>query len=207
MRRTAPSALVLSLVLCLIGGVSIARLRDDGDSAAFWVTTSDGALRMSRQRDLPLQPARPRPTIRVLAAERHQAMLGFGASLTESAAHLIMGLPAAERRRLLDDLFSPSRGIGLSYLRVPVGSSDYVASLPFATFDLARDERAVLPVLLAAKRRNPRTRIMGTPWSAPAAMKDSGSLSGGSLRWDALGTYADYLVDFIGAYARAGVRV
>jgi glucosylceramidase len=162
---------------------------------------------MSRQPDLPLQAARPRPTIRVLAGERHQAMLGFGASLTESAAHLIMRLPAAERRRLLDDLFSPSRGIGLSYLRVPVGSSDYVASLPFAAFDLARDERAVLPVLRAVKRRNPGIRIMGTPWSAPAAMKDSGSLLGGSLRWDALGAYADYLVDFVRAYARAGVRV
>jgi glucosylceramidase len=134
-------------------------------------------------------------------------MLGFGASLTESAAHLIMGLPADERRRLLDDLFSPTHGIGLNYLRVPIGSSDYVASLPFAAFDLARDERAVLPVLRAAKRRNPRIRIMGTPWSAPAATKDNGRLEGGSLRWDALGTYADYLVDFVRAYAHAGVRV
>src|SRR3954447_19306587 len=207
MRRTAPSALVLGVVLCLIGGVSIAQLRDDGASAAFWVTTSDGALRMSRQRDLPLQAARTGVTIRVLAGQRHQAMLGFGASLTESAAQLIMRLPTAERRRLLDDLFSPTRGIALNYLRVPIGSSDYVASLPFAAFDLARDERAVLPVLRAAKRRNPRIRIMGTPWSAPAATKDNGRLEGGSLRWDALGTYADYLVDFVRAYAHAGVRV
>jgi glucosylceramidase len=207
MRRTACWALVVGVVVCFMGALSIARLRDDGDSAALWITTSDGRLRIARQRDLPLQAARPRPTIRVLAGERHQAMLGFGASLTESAAHLIMRLPAAERRRLLDDLFSPTHGIGLSYVRVPVGSSDYVASLPFEAFDLARDERAVLPVLLAAKRRNPRIRIMGTPWSAPAAMKDNGSLLGGSLRWDALGTYADYLVNFVRAYARAGVRV
>src|SRR3954468_5343749 len=207
MRRTASWALVAGVVACFLGGVSIARLRDDGDSAALWITTSDGRLRIARQRDLTLQAARPRPTIRVLAGERHQAMLGFGASLTESAAHLIMGLPAGERRRLLDDLFSPTHGIGLSYLRVPVGSSDYVASLPFAAFDLARDERAVLPVLRAAKRRNPRIRIMGTPWSAPAAMKDSGRLDGGSLRPDALDAYADYLVDFVRAYARAGVRV
>src|SRR4051794_34636862 len=207
MRRSAWWALVLAVAVSLLGGVSIAQLRADGDSARFWVTTSDGVRRMSRQPDLPLQAARPRPTIRVLAAERHQAMLGFGASLTESAANLIMRLPAAERRRLLDDLFSPTHGIGLTYLRVPIGSSDYVASLPFAAFDLARDERAVLPVLRAAKRRNPGIRIMGTPWSAPPAMKDSGRLEGGSLRWDALGTYADYLVGFVRAYASAGVRV
>ena len=48
---------------------------------------------------------------------------------------------------------------------------------------------------------------MATPWSAPAAMKDSGRLEGGSLRWDALEAYADYLVNFAEAYARAGVRV
>src|SRR4051794_39607837 len=207
MRRTASWALVVGAVVCFLGSVSIARLRDDGDSAALWITTSDGRLRIARQRDLPLQAARRRPTIRVLAGERHQAMLGVGASLTESAAYLIMRLPPGERRRLLDDLFSPTHGIGLSYLGVPVGSSDYVASLPFEAFVPARDERAVLPVLLAAKRRNPRIRIMGTPWSAPAAMKDSGSLLGGSLRWDALETYADYLVNFVRAYARAGVRV
>src|SRR3954452_18080075 len=207
MRRTASWALVVGVVVCFMGGVSIARLRDDGDSAALWITTSDGRLRIARQRDLTLQAARPRPTIRVLAGERHQTMLGFGASLTESAAQLIMRLPAAERRRLLDDLFSPTHGIGLTYLRVPIGSSDYVASLPFAAFDLARDERAVLPVLRAAKRRNPGIRIMGTPWSAPPAMKDSGRLEGGSLRWDALEAYADYLVGFVRAYARAGVHV
>ena len=46
---------------------------------------------------------------------------------------------------------------------------------------------------------------MATPWSAPAAMKDSGRLEGGSLRWDALEAYADYLVNFAEAYARAGV--
>src|SRR3954452_11097001 len=207
MRRTASWALVVGVVVCFMGGVSIAQLRDDDDSAALWVTTSDGTLRMARQRDLPLQSARPRPTIRVLAGERHQAMLGFGAPLTESAARLIMRLPTPERRRLLDDLFSPTLGIGLNCLRVPIGSSDYVASLPFAAFELARDERAALPVLRAAKRRNPRIRIMGTPWSAPAATKDNGRLEGGSLRWDALGTYADYLVNFVRAYAHAGVRV
>jgi glucosylceramidase len=207
MGRTAWWVLVIGVVVCLTGAVSIARLRDDRGSAALWITTPDGRLRLARQPDVPLRPARPRPTIRVLVDQRHQAMLGFGASLTESAAHLIMRLPPDRRRRLFDDLFDPMTGIGLNYLRVAVGSSDYVAALPFAAFDRARDERAVLPVLRAAKRRNPQIRVIATPWSAPAAMKDAGRLEGGSLRWDALEAYADYLVEFVGAYERAGVRV
>jgi glucosylceramidase len=205
--RTAWWAPVIGVLVCLAGSVSIARLRDDRGSAALWITTSDGRLRLARQRDVPQQPALPHPTIRILENQRRQAMLGFGASLTESAAELIRSLTAAKRRRLLDDLFLPTSGIGLNYIRVAVGSSDYVASLPFEAFDLARDERAVLPILRAAKRRNPRIRIIATPWSAPSAMKDSRRLEGGSLRQDALDAYADYLVEFVRAYARAGIRV
>jgi glucosylceramidase len=156
---------------------------------------------------VPLKTTNGPATIRVLADRRGQTMLGFGASLTESAAHLIMGLPAEQRGRLLDDLFAPADGIGLNYVRVAIGSSDFVAALPFAEFDVARDEGAVLPILRAAKRRNPELRIMASPWSAPSRMKDSGRLEGGSLRWDALEAYAEYLVEFVRAYARAGVRV
>jgi glucosylceramidase len=177
------------------------------DEVAAWITTSDGHLRLARRLAAPVSTDGRPPTIRVLTHVRHQAMLGFGASLTESSAHLIAGLPASERRRLLDDLFSPKSGIALNYIRVAIGSSDYVASLPFSTFDARRDAREVMPILLEAKRRNPAIRVMATPWSAPAWMKDSGSLEGGSLRWDAMDAYADYLVGFLHAYARAGVRV
>jgi glucosylceramidase len=177
------------------------------DEVGVWVTTSDGHLRLARRLAAPISTDGRPPNIRVLTGERHQAMLGFGASLTESSAHLIAGLPASERRRLLDDLFSPESGIALNYVRVAIGSSDYVASLPFSAFDARRDAREVVPILLEAKRRNPAIRVMATPWTAPAWMKDSGSLEGGSLRWDALDAYADYLAGFLHAYARAGVRV
>jgi glucosylceramidase len=172
-----------------------------------WMTSSDGATRLARAPDIVLGGHEPAATIQVSAHERHQTMLGFGASLTESSAHLVIGLPGGARARLLDDLFSPSRGIGLSYVRIAIGSSDFVASLPFGAYDASRDARAVVPVLHAARRRNPRLRVMATPWSAPAWMKDSGRLEGGSLRADALEAYADYLVGFLHSYARAGIHV
>jgi glucosylceramidase len=172
-----------------------------------WVTSSDGARRLARSPDIALRERPRAATIQVVARDRHQTMLGFGASLTESSADLIMGLPEGERARLLDDLFSPSRGIGLSYVRVAIGSSDFVTSLPFTAYAASRDARTVLPLLRAARRRNPHLRVMATPWSAPASMKDSGRLEGGSLRADALDAYADYLVGFLRSYARAGVRV
>jgi glucosylceramidase len=198
---------LLTALACVACGTAADPHGPGGDDVAGWVTTSDGHLRLARRLAAPISTEGRPPTIRVLARERHQAMLGFGASLTESSAHLITGLPASERRRLLDDLFSPKRGIALNYIRVAIGSSDYVAALPFSAFDARRDAREVMPILLEAKRRNPAIRVMATPWSAPAWMKDSGSLEGGSLRWDAMDAYADYLVGFLRAYASAGVRV
>ncbi len=172
-----------------------------------WVTSSDGAKRLARAPDIMLGGRARAATIQVTPRERHQTMLGMGGSLTESSAHLMLGLPTGERARLLDDLFSPSRGIGLSYVRIAIGSSDFVPSLPFTTHDASRDARAIVPLLREARRRNPHLRVMATPWSAPASMKDSGRLEGGSLRADALEAYADYLVGFVRSYARAGIHV
>src|SRR3954449_5898881 len=78
MRPAAWWALVVGVVACFLGGVSIARLRDDGDSAALWITTSDGRLRIARQRDLPLQAAGARPPRRPSPARAAPAPAATG---------------------------------------------------------------------------------------------------------------------------------
>src|SRR5690349_21848440 len=57
--------------------------------------------------------------------QRYQMVRGFGASLTESSAVVINALPEAIRQQLMQDLFSPEEGIGLSRLRQPIGASDF----------------------------------------------------------------------------------
>jgi hypothetical protein len=60
------------------------------------------------------------------------------------------------------ELFSPTEGIGLNYLRQPIGPTDFVATLPYATyeaagiFDPSHDERSVLPLLRAAAQHQRR---------------------------------------------------
>lgn len=52
---------------------------------------------------------------------------GFGVAMTESSAYLLRNqLPASLREDVIRALFSPSEGIGLSFLRIPIGASDYV---------------------------------------------------------------------------------
>jgi len=186
-----------------------------------WMTTADGALRLNRMADTAFRRGfAPAGNVEVNAAERHQEMTGFGASITEAAARLITGLPADTRARLLDELFNPASGLGLNYLRQPMGGTDFVAALPYYTYDdggspdpglsrfnIDRDRREILPVLRQALAAGAGVRVMGSPWSAPAWMKDSGSLTGGSLRPEYYDAYARYFVRFIQAYADAGVPV
>jgi hypothetical protein len=65
-------------------------------------------------------------TITIDPAVTFQAIEGFGASVTDSSAWLIHEfLNASERQAVLTDLFDPVEGIGLSYLRQPMGASDF----------------------------------------------------------------------------------
>jgi len=68
----------------------------------------------------------PNLTIAVNDAVKYQQIDGFGASLTDSSAWLLWNkLTETQRKEALQMLFSPSKGIGLSVLRQPMGASDF----------------------------------------------------------------------------------
>lgn len=214
------------------GGVGVRRPADGGagPSVGMWLTTADrtsllrpcAALRFRRRSGG--GPDGDRATIAVEPSRTGQSLLGCGASITDSSAALLYRMSAERREEVMRRLFSPAFGIGLSYLRQPVGSSAFVDGPRYYTYDdvpdgetdfgLARfsighDEARILPLLRHARRYNPQLKVMGTPWSAPAWMKTNGSLVGGELI-DAeryYEAYAEYLVRFIAAYERAGVPV
>ena len=152
---------------------------------------------------------------------RFQQMDGFGASLTDSSAWLLSNrLTPAQRTEAMERLFDPERGIGLSYLRQPVGASDFALhdytydDVPPGETDPAMDRFSidhdipyVLPALREALAHNPGLKVMASPWSAPAWMKSSGSLIGGTLNPEAHDAYAEYLLRYVQAYAAQGVTV
>jgi len=148
-------------------------------------------------------------------------MEGFGAAMTESSAWLIWTkLPVAQRDALMRKLFDPVDGIGLSYLRLPMGASDFAlqsytyddmppgqSDAALAHFSIDHDRETILPALQKARSINPALKIMATPWSAPAWMKTSGALNSGRLRPEAYEVYARYFVKFLQAYADAGISI
>jgi hypothetical protein len=68
----------------------------------------------------------PEPTILVNDAKRYQEIDGFGASVTDSSAWLLRNkLSDSQFQKLMERLFDREKGIGLSLLRQPIGSSDF----------------------------------------------------------------------------------
>jgi glucosylceramidase len=190
-----------------------------GSGVQAWVTTPDQAQLLSRQPDVEFGDHGAALTVTVDDRREFQTMAGFGASFTESAAVLVHDrLAAPDREVLMRRLFHREAGIGLSLLRQPMGASDFALAnytyddVPdrdptLAAFSVARDEAAVVPLLLEALRLNPRLTVMATPWSPPAWMKSSRSLIGGTLEPASYEPYARYFVRFVQEYAARGIPV
>ena len=193
-------------------------------AARVWVTSPDRAELM-HDRGTVAFGTRPSGelTITVDPSRTYQSMDGFGASITDSSAAVLYRLDPAAREQAMRSLFDPVRGIGVSALRQPIGSSDFTdephytyddmppgqTDFALAHFSIARDRAQILPLLRRARALNPRLTVIATPWSPPAWMKTTDSLVGGRLKDDprVYAAYARYFVKFVQAYRAAGVPV
>ncbi len=220
-------AAMSAIVLSMTGGAAGSAYAIGHPAASpvhVWITTPDGQLTMSDQGTVAFGTAAPTATTVTIDPTRtFQTMTGFGGSITDSSATVLYGLSPSARDAAMRDLFDPVNGDGLSFLRQPIGASDFVASAAYTYDDLApgqtdylqrhfsigHDEAQILPLLRRAEQLNPHLSIMATPWSPPAWMKTGGSLSGGRLIDDPkiYASYALYLLRFVEAYRAQGVTI
>ena len=161
--------------------------------------------------------------------QTYQTVEGFGAAFTDSAAYLLEKVvPPAQQNAVLSDLFTRNgNGIGLNFMRNPMGASDIALSVysfddmpigqtdpTLAAFSIAHDQSYVLPLVQQARALNPSMKLMANPWSPPGWMKDPATLSPVSMNGGSLllttpveTAFANYFVDYIQAYQAAGVPV
>jgi glucosylceramidase len=163
-------------------------------------------------------------SIVVDAAQQYQTMDGFGAAFTDSAAYLLYSVAQPSKlTSIMSDLFTTSGGgIGLSFMRIPMGATDIARSvysfddqaagktdLTLADFSIDHDQAYILPLIKEARTLNPEMKLMATPWSPPGWMKDSGTMLGGNLLMSKANetAFANYFVKYIQAYEAAGVPI
>lgn len=153
--------------------------------------------------------------------ETFQNILGAGASFTDSAAYLINSVLSPQQRdELMVKLFDKENGIGLSFIRQPMGASDFARDFytyddqakgqtdeDLSDFSIDHDRTDILPLLKQALRLNPDLKVMASPWSAPGWMKTSDNTVGGSLKPEYYEEYAQYFVKFIQAYQQEGIEI
>lgn len=191
--------------------------------AAYWVTTGDQTRLLHRENDLSVisEKETTLPLISIDPEERYQRIEGFGAALTGSSAYLInQKLNASQRQALLQDLFNPESGIGITALRLTIGASDFSLEdytyndLPagetdyeLQKFSLDYERTDLLPLLSQIGDIAPDVTIIASPWTAPAWMKSNGSLHGGSLKAEAYDVYANYFVRYITGMNEEGIVI
>jgi len=188
-----------------------------------WLTTPDRTSLLTKQPgELSFKDtAGSGPTIEVDDSKTFQTIDGFGFALTGGSAQLIMRMAPSARTSLLHELFGSSgNAIGVSYLRVSIGSSDMndhvftYDDLPqgekdtaLEHFNLGPDLTEVIPVLKEILSINPKISILASPWSAPSWMKNNDGPKGGSLKQEYHDTYSRYLVKYIEAMRAQGIAI
>lgn len=226
---------ILIMLALLFGVVSCSDANDDDDSeievpaeetgdVTLYVTTSTRSQDFKKSFvDFSDKSNMSPTTIRLEPATRYQTMDGFGAAITGSTCYNLMKMTPANRANFLKETFSPTEGMGYSYVRVAIGCSDFSLSeytccdTPgIENFGLTSEENDyVIPILKEIREINPQLKILGSPWTCPRWMKVNNltdlqaynSWTSGQLNPAYYSDYATYFVKWIQAFASQGIPV
>lgn len=185
-----------------------------------WVLTkADSSVVFQDQTPIYLQPqSNISGLIHLDTAFLRQEIEGFGFTLTEASAYLIQQLPSGKKSDLLTELFAAEgSGIHINYLRIGIGATDLSREVysyddspedtSLTYFNFSTDSIYLIPLIKEILQIYPGLKIMATPWSAPAWMKDTKKTMGGHLDRKYYSLYAEYLLAFIRNMHLSGIPI
>ena len=196
---------------------------DQPSDVSYWLTKGDQTVLLQKQNVLLLfgNNANTYPFVDVDSTQTFQTVDGFGFTLTGGSAYVINQMDAVSKASLVKELFgSDSLSVGISYLRLSIGSSDLNASVfsyddmpsgqtdtGLTHFSLAADTSDLIPLLKQIVAINQSIKIIATPWSAPVWMKDNQNSVAGSLLPAYNNVYAQYFVKYIQQMKLNGITI
>ncbi|ADN02330.1 glycoside hydrolase family 30 protein [Spirochaeta thermophila] len=150
-------------------------------------------------------------------SREYQRILGFGGALTEASGYVLSLLPDKERERVIRMYFDRREGHGYTFARTHMNSCDFSfgnwalvekEDPSLSSFDLGPSRRYQLPLVKDAWRVSGGLRLLVSPWSPPAWMKDNREMChGGKLLPEYYPVWARYFVSFIRALQGEGLEV
>jgi glucosylceramidase len=231
-RNRRKSVIAGAAALLALTGLSIPpSAQAAGETVNIWLTTTNDADGVNVTRGLQQQAAvnfapgngSGGQTITVDENTQYQPFEGGGASFTDSAAWLLNSsniLSANTRNDVMRKLFDPNAGIGVSFIRNPMGGSDLARfsytydDMPagqndpgLARFTINHDLADVVPLTKQALQLNPAAKVMGSPWSVPPWMKDNNDFKLGWVESQFYPALAQYFVRYVQAYAAQGIPI
>jgi len=189
---------------------------EQGD-VTLYVTTSDRSQDFKKQA-VNFSNEQSGEIITLHPDQQYQTMDGFGAAITGSTAYNLMQMTQADRTQFLKATFSPTEGMGYSYVRISIGCSDFSLSEYTCWDDQAKgfgltseETEYIIPVLKEILIINPTLKIIAAPWTCPLWMKnqdnDGNPWNGGRLKTQCYADYASYFVKWIQAFGQNGINI
>jgi glucosylceramidase len=163
----------LAILICslLIFAISLA-----GQTVSVYQTTQDLSQKLDPKPALTFGASGTGTrTITIDDARTYQCISGFGASFTDSSAWLIYTkLTEAQRNSIMEQMFSRTNGIGLNWIRQPMGASDLALNFysyddmpagqsdpTLANFSIDHDREYIIPVPASSSWRTRGARPRG----------------------------------------------
>nr|MDO8118082.1 hypothetical protein [Candidatus Sigynarchaeota archaeon] len=164
----------------------------------------------------------------------YQDIVGIGYSFEHTSCYNIMQFPEQERRRVMELLVNPDKGLGMNLWRLCIGTPDFTyefytyddmpdgeKDLELTHFSIEKDREFVIPVVKLALEVNPEILFYASPWSPPGWMKgpekklrkgkipvEGGKgMCSGRLLPEYYDVYAEYLVRYVEAYKAEGIPI
>jgi len=154
-------------------------------------------------------------TITVNPERRFQSFEGFGGALTESSGYVLSLIPLQKREEVLEAYFSPKKGNRYTLARTHLNSCDFslgnwaCVEQPdesLNSFSMEKPEKYIVPLIKDVQKFQKDLRLLISPWSPPAWMKDNGDMNhGGKLQKKYYSLWADYFVRFINELKKRGI--
>ena len=189
----------------------------------FWLTKGDQSVLLKKQEGILSfgTTANINVNIDVDSLTQMQIVDGFGYTLTDGSVSVINNMNTTSKAALLKELFGKEvNSISVSYLRLSIGASDLSAEpysyddMPVGStdpdmehFSLDKAREGLVPLLKEILAINPAIKLMGSPWSPPAWMKDNKNFKGGGLLPAYYDAYAKYFVKYLQQMQAEGITL